>query len=65
MLGKRTFSALSALALIAVIQLTTPKNKDYTKVQLVNTDLMMLTISSFQKIDKNVQECTQNADCDK
>ncbi len=65
MLGKRIFSALSALALIAGIKLTTPKNEDYTRVQLVNSDLIMLTVSSLKQANEQMQKCSHDRNCDK
>ena len=65
MRSKRVISVVTALGLIVAVQLTTPASDDATSVQLVNSDLMWLTVSSFQKLDEHVQECTQNADCDK
>ena len=65
MRNKRVISVVTALGLILAVQWTSPKSDDATMVQLVNSDLVWLTVSSFQKFDKQVQECTQNADCDK
>ena len=62
---KRTLSAVIALSLIAVINLTTPTSYDATRVQAINSDLMWLTISSFKQVNEQVQECSHNSNCDK
>ncbi len=62
---KRRVSAVIALGLIALISVTTPKSDDYTTTQAVNSDLMILTISSFKQINKQVQECAHNSNCNK
>jgi hypothetical protein len=65
MRSKRVISVVTALGLIVAVQLTTPTSEDATRVQLINSDLVWLTVSSFNQIDEQVQECTQNANCDK
>jgi len=62
---KRTLSAVVALSLIAVINLTTPASQNATRVQAINSDLMWLTISSFKQVNEQVQECSHNSNCDK
>jgi len=62
---KRVISVLLALSLIAVINITTPTSNDSTSVKAINSDLMWLTISSFEQVNKQVQECSHNSNCDK
>jgi hypothetical protein len=62
---KRTVSAFIALGLIAIVNVTTPKSDNYTSVKAINSDLMILTISSFKQINEQMQECTHNSNCDK
>jgi len=62
---KRRVSAVIALGLVAMISFTTPKSDDYTSVQAINSDLIVLTISSFNQVNEQVQECSHNSNCDK
>jgi hypothetical protein len=62
---KRMISALLALSLVMIADMSSTKGYDATKVQAVNTDLMMLTISSFKQVNEQVKQCTHNRNCDK
>jgi hypothetical protein len=62
---KRRVSAVIALGLIAMISVTSPKSDDATAIQAINSDLMILTMSSFKQINEQMQECTHNSNCDK
>jgi len=62
---KRRVSAIIALGLIAMISVTKPQSDDYTSVKAINSDLIILTVSSLKQINEQVQECTHNSNCDK
>ena len=62
---KRVISVLLASMLIMIADITTDKGYDATKVQAINTDLMVLTVSSFKQINEQVKQCAHNSNCDK
>jgi len=65
MKNKRFASALLALSLVMVANITSDKGYDATTTQAVNTDLMVLTISSFKQINEQMKQCAHNRNCDK
>ena len=65
MKNKRTVSALLALSLVMVINITTNKGYDATTVQAVNMDLVMLTVSSLKQVDEKMKQCAHDRNCDK
>lgn len=65
MKNKRVVSVLLALSLVMVANITTDKGYDATTVQMVNTDLMMLTVSSFKQVNEQMKQCPHNRNCDK
>jgi hypothetical protein len=65
MKNKRVISALLALSIIMIANISTDKGYDATTVSMVNTDLMMLTVSTFKQVNEQMQESTHNRNCDK
>ncbi len=65
MKNKRIVSALLALSLVMVADITTDKGYDATTVQAVNTDLMVLTVSSLKQINEQMKQCAHDRNCDK
>ena len=65
MKNKRVISALLALSIIMIANITTDKGYDATTMPMVNTDLMMLTVSTFKQVNEQVQKSTHNRNCDK
>ncbi|HIP46206.1 MAG TPA: hypothetical protein EYG95_01465 [Campylobacterales bacterium] len=65
MKNKRTVSALLALSLVMVANITTNKGYDATTVQAVNMDLVMLTVSSLKQVDEKMKQCAHDRNCDK
>ena len=65
MKNRRIVSGLLALSLIMVANITTDKGYDATTMQMVNTDLMMLTVSSFKQVNEQMKKNTHNRNCDK
>ncbi len=65
MKNKRVISALLALSIIMIANISTDKGYDATTVPMVNTDLMMLTVSTFKQVNEQMQESTHNRNCDK
>jgi len=65
MKNKRTVSALLALSLVMVTNITTNKGYDATTVQAVNMDLVMLTVSSLKQVDEKMKQCAHDRNCDK
>jgi hypothetical protein len=65
MKNRRVISALLALSIIMIANITTDKGYDATTVPMVNTDLMMLTVSTFKQINEKVQKPAHNRNCDK
>jgi len=65
MKNKRIVSALLALSLVMVANFTTNKGYDATTLQAVNTDLMMLTVSSFKQVNEQMKQCAHDRNCDK
>ncbi len=62
---KRVVSALLALSLVMIANITTDKGYDATSVQAVNTDLMMLTVSSLKQVNEQMKQCAHDRNCDK
>ncbi len=65
MKNKRAIWAIATLSLIAMINITDAKSQDATQVQAVNSDLIWLSISSFNQINEQVQESAHKRNCDK
>jgi hypothetical protein len=65
MKNRRVISALLALSIIMIANTTTDRGYDATTVPMVNTDLMMLTVSTFKQVNEKVQKPTHNRNCDK
>ena len=65
MKNKRVVSALLALSLIMIANTTNDKGYDATTVPMVNTDLMMLTVSTFKQVNEQMQQCAHDRNCDK
>jgi len=65
MKNKRIVSVLFALSLVMIADIQSDKSYDATTVQMVNTDLMVLTMSSLQQVNEQVQQATHNSNCDK
>ncbi len=65
MKNKRVVSALLALSLVMLADITTDKGYDATTVQAVNTDLMVLTVSSLKQINEQMKQCAHDRNCDK
>jgi len=65
MKNKRVVSALLALSLVMIADITTDKGYDATRVQAVNTDLMMLTVSSLKQVNEQMKQCAHDRNCDK
>jgi mannose/fructose-specific phosphotransferase system component IIA len=62
---KRMIWVLSALSLVMIADMSSAKGYDATKVQALNTDLVMLTISSFKQVNEQMKQCTHERNCDK
>ena len=65
MTNKRTISALLALCLIMIASKSQDHGYDATKVPMVNTDLMVLSVASFKQINEQVKQSTHNSNCNK
>ena len=65
MKNKRVVSALFALSIIMIANISTDKGYDATTVPMVNTDLMMLTVSTLKQVNEKVQQPAHHRNCDK
>jgi len=65
MKNKRIVSALLALSLVMVANITTDKGYDATTLQAVNSDLVVLTVASLKQVNEQMKQSTHNRNCDK
>jgi len=65
MKNRRIVSALLGLSLVMLANISTYKGYDATTVPAVNTDLMMLTVSSLNQVNEQMKQCSHDRNCDK
>jgi hypothetical protein len=62
---KRVISVLMAISLVILANISMKKSYDATKVKMVNSDLIWLTISSVKKDNSFLdQTCSHNSGCE-